>query len=150
VAEDTISLGLRETLRFLKTVDDEVAAEVVATVKGLGAEAAALAKSKAAAQGFAAPGKSGRGTGRLIDGIGYSTRGPIAILREKTVGASYTGRDSSRHTYPAGYPYPAIFEFGRKAAWMNRPFLMPAVCELAPEAFRRTEAAVERAIRRLP
>lgn len=136
MAEDTISLGLRETLRFLKTVDDEVAAEVVATVKGLGAEAAAIAKSKAAAQGFAAPGKSGRGTGGLLERIGYTTRGPVAVLRET----------ATRN----GYRYPAIFEFGRRAGWMDRPFLMPAVRELAPEAMRRTEAAVERAIRRLP
>lgn len=138
MAEDaaTIHLSLDETLAYIKKADVEIYDEAIAAIKELGAEAAALAKAKATQQGFAAPGKSGRGTGRLLEQIGYSTRGPVAILRETAVSDK-------------GYKYPAVFEFGRKKEWMNRPFLFPAIRDLEPEAFARIERAVDTAIARL-
>jgi hypothetical protein len=134
-AEDTIRLSLADTLRTLRRVDLEIAAEVRGEILEVAKEAAELAKHNAAAQGFAAPGRSGRGTGKLIDDIGYGARGTTGVVKEM----------ASRN----GYRYPGVFEFGRAAEWMHRPFLMPAVHAIAPEAVRRTEEAVERAIRRL-
>lgn len=135
--DETIKMSLAETLAFIKKADVTIYDECVKAIAELGEEAAKLARDKAEEQGFAAPGKSGRGTGALLEDIGYSTRGPIAILKETAVNKK------------TGYKYPAVFEFGRKSEWMDRPFLFPAIRDLEPEAFTRLEEAIQTAIRRL-
>lgn len=135
LVSDELELSLGDVLTMLRKAAPAVYQETLVAVKELGAEAAKIAREKAEQQGFSGTGRSGRGTGRLFDGIGYSTRGPVAILRE-TASAN-------------GYPYPAVFEFGRKEPWMDRPFLFPAIRDLEPEAIARVEQAVDSALARI-
>ena len=122
--------GARELSRALKAAGRDVRLELNRQVKPAALLVANQAKENAVAQGFAPPGRSGRGTGQLLRGIKASARGGIGYVRETAVS-------------PKGYRYPGVYEFGGDKA---RAFLVPAVEQkrLAVEAI--LGGAVQRAL----
>jgi hypothetical protein len=122
--------GLADLRRALARVSPEARRGLTAGIKLLAAQIAERAKANARAQGLDK-------TGNLIKGIKPACVGTTGMIRETAVSytevgsrrikRSYSGRDSSRHTYSGGYPYPAIYEYGHKQSYWNRPFVNPAV-----------------------
>ena len=124
--------GIDNIIRSLRFLDKDIAKEVSKEIRHAAALVRDTAVAEAMHQGFAAPGRSGRGTGALIGSITYSVKGGRAWVVDKA-----TRRD---------YPYPAVFEFGQKERWMVRPFLKPAVDKNEAAIKASVVAAVERAV----
>lgn len=123
--------GARDLSRALRAAGRDVRLELNRQVKPAALLVATQAKENAVAQGFAPPGRSGRGTGQLLRGIKASVRSGVGYVRESAM--------TSR-----GFPYPAVYEFGGDK---HRAFIVPAVEQkrLAVEAM--LAGAVERALK---
>lgn len=121
-------------IAMLRQAAPEIAKELTGAVRDVARVGADMAKANAAMEGFTPPGRSGRGTGRLIEKIGYTAHGVTGIIKESAT------RD--------GYRYPAIYEFSReyKGGRMRRPFLIPARNEIVPYARIRIDEAVREAL----
>lgn len=123
--------GVRELDRALRRADREARKSLRAELKAAAGVVAAEAQAVAAARGLGRPGRSGRGAGRLVRSIKPGLQGSGAVVR---VGANR-----------AGYPYPAVYEFGRGGA---RAFLRPAAERKQGEVRERAEDAMQAAIRK--
>lgn len=105
--------GIKETAAGFKKVDSTLRLALVRETSHLARELQHLAEEHAAAQGFEPPGRSGRGKGGLIRGIHATASGYTVLLRETAVRTEGTN---------APFPYPAVYEFGKRD---HRPFLQP-------------------------
>jgi hypothetical protein len=112
--------GLTDLRRALARVSPQARRGLVAGIKALGAVIAERAKSKARDQGLDK-------TGNLIKGIKPACRGTVGMIRESAVSRDIGGIKRS-----GGYPYPAVYEFGKREPYWNRPFVTPAVDESRP------------------
>lgn len=118
--------GTRELSRAFRTMSAELKLEAKAELRVAARGVADEAKNIATAKGLVA-------TGALRSRIKPSVRGGMAFVRE-TAATPSAG-------YPAGYPYPRVYEFGHGGA---RAFLRPALEAKSPEITLGFERLIER------
>jgi hypothetical protein len=117
--------GWRELARTFGRLSAELRAELRAEMLEVAGMVADAAKQIAEQKGL-------RESGRLIDGIRPGTRNTTAVIRDRAKRIS--------RKYPAGYPYPARYEYGDR----DRPFLRPAVEEKRDEVVAMLEQMLDR------
>lgn len=110
---------MSELRAALNKADKELSRRLTKALKEGAKIVATEAKSIAAREGLAPPGRSGRGTGQLVRSIKPFARRTIGGVRVKAT--------------RAGFPYPVIYEFGGKGRRGPRPFVTPAVENKADE-----------------
>lgn len=124
--ETLVVENLNAVIRALRKSDKEVAKGVRAKLKQMVDLVRDRAKEMAAVEGFTPPGRSGRGTGKLIRSIKSSVRGGEGFIRETAVNKD-------------GFKYPSVYEYGHSRKWGHRPFMEPARDEMAPVVEREFE-----------
>ena len=121
--------GLKEVIYSFNKADREISRRITARLRVLASKTRDEARKIAREEGFGPPGRSGRGTGALINKIRYSVRGPVASIRETA-------------TSPEGYLYPAIYEYGH-GHHGHRPFMEPAKQKMYPETIATIEELID-------
>jgi len=122
--------GLDELVRSLRRLDRKLGKGITDSLRVLARDVADTAKGVAVFQGFAEPGRSGRGTGAMLSSIKYGVRAGSAYVR---VAAQ---RD--------GYPYPRVYEYGGGG---ERSFVHPALGLEEEHIFRTLEQTVDALLR---
>ncbi len=118
------TIGLREYVGAVRKIDKSLAAEVTVVLRNVAQRVRAKSREIATDKGL-------EDTGKLINSLGYSVRGGSAYITE-------------RATSDRGYPYPAVFEYGKNSPWQesrgDTSFMEPAVREEEPFVTAELEA----------
>lgn len=123
--------GMTELLRTFKILYPELQKELSAGLREISAQIANEAVQIAIQQGFAPPGRSGRGTGALIGSIRSG-----ATMRKGYV------KDTAMNQ---GYSYPRRYEYENGGA---RSFLHPAIDQNKDKITAALAAVVEHVVAR--
>jgi hypothetical protein len=127
--------GVDELVATFRRIDRRIARGLQDEIRGTARDVAAIARRIATEKGLGSPGRSGRGTGDLVNHIKVRVRGGSAFIVEDV------RRVSAK--YPAGYPYAKVYEYGSGGV---RAFMHPAAREAAPLVMERTSRLIDRVI----
>lgn len=143
--------GLDELIRDFRRIDKSMAKQLTDTLRPLARSVRDKAKVIAKERGFGqgartrgaggkfvkgSAGRSGRGTGALIRGMGISVRGASAYVLNK----------AERTTGTKPFRYPAVYEFGQNSPWNrsgDRSFLQPALDIMRPQIVEGIEEMLD-------